>query len=216
MSLSPPRRALRPAADGHAGIGTAHGSRRRRRGTDLERAILENAWAELVEHGYAGLTMEGVAARAGTSRSVLARRWESRASLAIAAILRQMARHPLDVADRGDLRSELLDYLDRASERSVVVAVVHSLLSSGGFRDASCSPQDLHRALADGEQNVLAAILERAVRRGEIDPRRLVPAVATLPSDLFRHHALMTLSAPPPQLRETWVDAIFMPLLRAA
>src|SRR5690606_37471793 len=37
----------------------------RRRGTDLEEALLEATWMELTERG-GGLTMEGVAARAGT------------------------------------------------------------------------------------------------------------------------------------------------------
>ncbi len=43
----------------------------RRRGTALENAILDAAWAELVEHGYADMTLESVAKRAGTSRPVL-------------------------------------------------------------------------------------------------------------------------------------------------
>ena len=45
----------------------------RRRGTALEAALLEAAWDELSEVGYAALTMEGVAARARTSRAVLYR-----------------------------------------------------------------------------------------------------------------------------------------------
>ena len=37
----------------------------RRRGADLEQAILEAAWFELSARGYAGLTMEAVAERVG-------------------------------------------------------------------------------------------------------------------------------------------------------
>jgi len=57
----------------------------RRRGSALDDALLDAAWAELQEAGYAGLTMEGVAQRAGTSRPVLARRWPNRPQLVIAA-----------------------------------------------------------------------------------------------------------------------------------
>ena len=40
------------------------GPQTRRRGPGLEAAILEAAWEELTEAGYAALTMESVAARA--------------------------------------------------------------------------------------------------------------------------------------------------------
>jgi len=53
----------------------------RRRGAALEAAILDAAWAELVAAGYAGLTMEAVAARAQTSRPVISRRWPDRAAI---------------------------------------------------------------------------------------------------------------------------------------
>ena len=53
----------------------AQRSRQRRRGEELEAALLEAAWAELVEVGFARLTMESVAARAKTGVAVLYRRW---------------------------------------------------------------------------------------------------------------------------------------------
>jgi AcrR family transcriptional regulator len=186
----------------------------RRRGAELEDAVLDAAWLELTERGYAGLTMEAVAERAGTSRPVLARRWDGRAPLAIAAIRRQMARHPLDVPDRGDVRTELLEFLKRAAERASGIAVVFSLFSTEYFSDAS--PKDLHAALVQGEARSLAAILDRGVERGEIDRGKLVPPVASLLSDLFRYHAIMNFSAPPPSLRKAWVESIFLPLVRRA
>lgn len=186
----------------------------RRRGADLEEALLEAAWVELTEHGYAGLTMEGVAARAGTSRPVLARRWDGKAELVIAAIRQQMAKHPLDVADRGDLRTELLEFLERASKRARGIAAVFTLFSSEYFQETPSTPQDLRAALMAGNTGALSPILDRAVERGEIDPEKLIPPIATLLSDLFRHHAIMTFSPPPPDLRTAWVDSIFLPLVR--
>jgi len=55
----------------------------RRRGKALEDAVLDAAWSELLDGGYASFTMEAVAARAHTSRPVLYRRWPNRADLAI-------------------------------------------------------------------------------------------------------------------------------------
>jgi AcrR family transcriptional regulator len=187
----------------------------RRRGTELEDAILQAAWLELVEHGYAGLTMEGVAERAGTSRPVLARRWDGKGPLAVAAIRQQMAKHPLEVPDRGNLRTELLEYLKRATDRASRIAAALTLFSSEYLSDSRSTPKDLRAAIIQGEVRPLSAILERAVERGEIDPKRLTPPVASLLSDLFRHHVIMNFSAPPPALRKAWVDTVFLPLVRA-
>jgi len=184
----------------------------RRRGADLEEALLEAAWAELTEQGYSGLTLEGVAARAGTSRPVLARRWASKAEIAIAAIRQQMARSPLVVPDRGDVRTELLEFLKRASERAAGIAAAFTMFSSGYFEETASRPQDLRTVLTEGETSALAQILDRAVERGDIDRKKLIPPVATLLSDLFRYHSLMTFSAPPLALRTAWVDSIFLPL----
>ncbi len=49
---------------------------------------------------------------------------------------------------------------------------------------------------------MLAAILQRASERGEIDGKKLIPAVETLLRDLFRYYVMMNLSAPPPALRQ--------------
>lgn len=187
----------------------------RRRGAELEQAILEAAWVELAERGYSGLTMEAVAERAGTSRPVLARRWDGKAPLAIAAIRQQLAKHPLVVPDRGNLRTELLEFLQRACDRASGSAAAFSLFSSEYFTESSSIPKDLRAALIKGQVQTLPAILERAVKRGEIDPKTLVPPVASLLSDLFLHYVIMNFSAPPPSLRKTWVDTVFLPLVRA-
>lgn len=188
----------------------------RRRGSALEDAILDAAWVELDTHGYAGLTMEAVAVRAGTSRPVLARRWDTRAVLAVAAIRRQVSRYPIEVEDRGDVRTELLELLERASERARASVAIFTLFATAYFGETGSSPQDLRDALIKGEADALAAIHERAVRRGEIDMQKLVPPVTTLLNDLFRHHAIMTFAPPSPELRQAWVDDVFLPLVQPA
>ncbi len=159
--------------------------------------------------------MEAVAERAGTSRPVLARRWAGKAPLAVAAIRQQMAKYPLDVRDQGDLRAELLEFLERASDRAVGIAAGFTLFSSEYFGETSYAPNDLRAALIKGEFKPLPEILDRAVKRGEIDPEKLIPPVVFLLSDLFRYHVIMNFSAPPAELRQTWVDAIFLPVVRA-
>ena len=70
--------------------------RRRRRGPQLEAALLDAAWEELVHVGYASLTMESVAARAHTGIAVLYRRWPNKDQLVLAAI----EHYRLDVEQR--------------------------------------------------------------------------------------------------------------------
>lgn len=188
----------------------------RRRGEELEEALLEAAWAELNEQGYAGLTMEAVASRAGTSRPVLARRWPTKSALAVAALRLQMGRHPVSVGDMGDIRTELLEFLDLASERARTAIAVFTLFATAYFGETDSSPEDLRRALIDGEANALTDILDRAIQRRQIDAAKLKPPITTLLGDLFRHHALMTYSPPPPDLRMAWVDDVFLPLVRHA
>lgn len=68
--------------DGMRQSDTDDGLRRsRRRGDELLQAIYSAVLVELADTGYGGLTMEGVAARAGTGKAPLYRRWNSKDGL---------------------------------------------------------------------------------------------------------------------------------------
>lgn len=69
----------------------------RRRGPELDEAILQAVWDELSTKGYGGLTLDSVASRAGTSRPVLHRRWKSRSELVMAALARYVALNPISI-----------------------------------------------------------------------------------------------------------------------
>lgn len=186
----------------------------RRRGADLENAILDAAWAEIGEKGYAGLTMENTAARAGTSRPVLSRRWSSVPALATAAIQRELGRRPIAVPDLGNLRQELLSFLEQASRRADVFTAGFALFLDEFQRGTKASPSEFRATVLAGEEDALETILARAGARGEIDPTKLLPAVASLPSDLFRHHVIMTMRPPSLKMQQAWIDDIFLPLTR--
>ena len=83
----------------------------------LEDILLEAAWCELVEKGYSSLTMEAIASRAETSQPALYRRWSSIEEVGIAAIRHYFSRHPLEVEDLGDLRSEMISPLRQSASR---------------------------------------------------------------------------------------------------
>ena len=181
---------------------------RRRRGAELESAILEAAWEELTAVGYANVTMEGVADRARTGKQVLYRRWRNRADLILAAMRRRVVPIADDIPDTGELRGDVLALLRRMARRYHEVGpdVVHGLAAE--FSDLD--PDFL--AIMAG---VMATILKRAVARGEIRPEAITRRVTTLPVDLFRHEMLLTRDPLPETSPVEIVDEIFLPLLRA-
>lgn len=163
----------------------------RRRGEALEAAIVEAVWAELAESGYAGLTVGAVAERARTSKAVLYRRWPGRAALVIAA-LAQHAPSVDDVPDTGNLRDDLLALL-----RTVVAGVSARSIDAlwGLLAETARDPElaALVRAKLDELQRAgpAAVVIERAVRRGEVDAARVTPRLLRLAPDLLRSELLL-------------------------
>jgi AcrR family transcriptional regulator len=186
----------------------------RRRGPALEEALLDAAWAELREVGYARLTMEAVAQRAGTSRPVLARRWPSRPQLVIAALRRHRPMLSGEIPDTGTLRDDVLEVLRRIAARFADLGPETFYgLAADYFADpalvADFQAQVLHGTGTGNE--VMAAILERAAERGEARAD-IPPRVASLPIVLLRHELL--LGPADEQVIAEIVDQAFLPLVR--
>jgi len=143
---------VRPAAARPAG---------RPRNPELDRAILAAAEQQLREAGYAGMSLESVAAAARTTVPAVRRRFRSKASMAVAVI--DSLRIEDLPAPSGPPRSRALAVLQnfRANLlRSNSMALVGTLLAEehrhpellAAFRDRLVGPRRaaLRRALADG------------------------------------------------------------------
>lgn len=189
----------------------------RRRGARLEEAILDAAWAELVERGYPGLTLEGVARRAGTSRPVLHRRWPSRTALATAALARHISQNPIVLPDLGNVRDELCLLLRRMSDRARPDMIRLVFDMQRDLADDHSNLAALRRNLRAQivEPDIMQAILGRAVDRGEIVAARLTPRIASLPTDLARHEILMTFEPLSDGAIKEIVEEVFLPLARS-
>ncbi len=186
----------------------------RRRGKALEDAVLDAAWSELLDGGYARFTMEAVAARAHTSRPVLYRRWPNRADLAVAAIRHILYKHPVNALDTGNVRGDLIALLQQFSKNRALFAVFFSLQMSEYFSETNTSPADLRRSVLQGGHSQIDLVLARGADRGEIDRSKLTPRIASLSADLVRHEFLMTLKPVPSAVIAEFVDDIFLPLVR--
>ncbi|MBF6330542.1 TetR/AcrR family transcriptional regulator [Nocardia transvalensis] len=185
----------------------------RRRGAALEEAILQAAADELTESGYAGLTMDKVAARAGTNKNAIYRRWPNRLTLAIAAY-RQLTT-TIQPPDTGNLRDDTLELLRRANHHwsSPLGAILRELLSAAGGAAELLS--QLPEQSPDAMTATCLTILARAVARGEAPPEALHPRVATVAIVLLRNE-FITRGVPtaPDNVLTEIVDEVYLPLVR--
>lgn len=124
--------------------------------------VLEAVLDELAAHGYAHLTVESVAARAGVAKTTVYRRWPTKGELVVAAILQRKDADSTP-PDEGSLRADLFVLLERRVRR----------LSTRRGRA-------LARALLGGidEPEVAALLAEVRARQPFLDPAILKRAVA--------------------------------------
>ena len=188
----------------------------RRRGAALESAILEAAWDVLVEHGWQGFTYDAVAARAGTSRPVLYRRWPQRHDLLLATIAASWKAHPIKVPDTGNLRDDAIGLLRNANAARARSAALVGAQLMDYFRATGTSFAGLRKTLRQGAATAFEIIVGRAVERGELAAMPASSRVVNLPFDLVRHDIFTTLRAVPEATIVEIVDAVWLPLLKAS
>jgi AcrR family transcriptional regulator len=189
--------------------------RQRRRGEELEAALLQAAWDELAEVGFAKLTMESVAVRAKTGVAVLYRRWPNKDDLVIAAIGHYGKTRPVEVPDTGTLRGDMLGLLRGINDGRNSFAVVVSATFSGLLSSTGLTPAEVRLRLIGDRPRWSHEIFRRAHERGELDLDTVPPAVLTMPFDLMRHDMLMTLKPMGPDRITEIVDDLFLPLVAA-
>ncbi|GAA2076663.1 TetR/AcrR family transcriptional regulator [Pseudolysinimonas kribbensis] len=189
----------------------------RRRGPELEDALLDAAWEVLVHDGYPGFTYEAVAARAGTSRPVLYRRWPRREEMLFATLRKYWWSRPLEVPDTGSLRDDALAFLRGANESRAQLMAVISVQLMDYFRDTGSSFSELREILRGPVRRVsgLRIMVRRAVQRGELAAEPVSDRVVDLPFDLFRHEMLMTMKPAADAAIVAIVDEVWLPLLHA-
>src|SRR4029077_13701363 len=96
------------AADGEPGAPRRAAGRPR--SAEVDRAIGEAALALLVEEGGGGMSVEGVANRAGVGKAAIYRRGSPKAEIIIDALRSHPFAH-IPLPDTGDVRADLLEML---------------------------------------------------------------------------------------------------------
>jgi AcrR family transcriptional regulator len=185
---------------------------RRRRGDELTSAIRAATLAELADHGYPGVGFQGVARRATTSRSVLHRRYASRAQMVADALLDASFAPPVRPPGPS-LREDLISLL-------LVAGAQYERIGLDTMRALLAEADDDVRAKVaartrDLVQAMLVPTIEAARDRRELGPAPLPDRVVMLAVTLLRHDMLMGAALPDRDEAVALSDDILLPLLHA-
>jgi AcrR family transcriptional regulator len=135
----------------------------------IDAAVLTAALEVLREHGYAGFALETVAARAGTTKASIRRRWPVRQNLVIDALVSVLVTPA--APDNGCTRCDLIQSVQLLAE------ALHERLPGRVLAPliADCAGDtDLHRRLIDvlvqPSRHAATIAVNRAVERGDLIP----------------------------------------------
>ncbi|GES34069.1 TetR/AcrR family transcriptional regulator [Streptomyces angustmyceticus] len=137
---------------------------------DKTEAIRAAVFAELAAAGFARMSIEGIARRAGVGKTAVYRRWRSKLHLVL-DVVSAVAAAGMPTPDTGSLSGDvrmLLEVAARALRHPMASQIVPDLLA-----EAARSPElaaALKAALHDSQEGVAAAVVARAVERGELPP----------------------------------------------
>lgn len=139
-----------------------------RRGQRTAQAILAATRELLAESGVPGLTVEGVAARAGVAKTTIYRRWRSKDELALAVLI-DMVEQVVAVPDKGDTRAELVAFLNgavRILRDTLMGRVMQGLVSELAVNPVLA--QAFHDRVVAFRIAEFGRLVERGVERGDL------------------------------------------------
>jgi AcrR family transcriptional regulator len=147
-------------------------------------AVLGVTYKLLSEGGIGGVSIDEVSRRSGVSKTTIYRHWPSRSALLLDACSKIGT--PPEVPDTGSLLGDvtalathLADQLQNARWPAVLPSIIDA-----AERDSELA--QLHAGLHGGLMRPFFAVLERAQKKGELEPRhRVSDVVAAIVGPLF-------------------------------
>lgn len=165
---SPPPGQANPWAEQRDGTADSEGPRPQvGRGPKVRAAILAATLAELADKGYAALTIENIARRAGVHKTTVYRRWKDRESL-VTDVLGERIAMDFPIPDTGSADSDLRQ-LARTFV-SWVTGPTGRMIFAAVYSDAARIPgiSEVRRELLEYGPRRAAIVIERAIGRGEL------------------------------------------------
>ncbi|WP_328722915.1 TetR/AcrR family transcriptional regulator C-terminal ligand-binding domain-containing protein [Streptomyces sp. NBC_00247] len=188
----------------------------RRRGKVLEDAILAATLEQLRTVGYAGLSMEGVAAGAGTGKAALYRRWSNREELVTSALSSALP-DPSAIVLSGDARDDFLALLGCVRD---AIAVTHGTVFQVVRSEAAEAAGGMMHVVVgqrvmDPCHERIVEVLRAGVGRGRLRPGADSEMVATVGPAMIVHYVVHQGPTVPDDYLGSIVDDILMPLVKA-
>ncbi|CAL9503697.1 TetR/AcrR family transcriptional regulator [Streptomyces sp. enrichment culture] len=159
--------------------------------------VLDAVRAELAETGHEGLTVEGVAARAGVHRTTVYRRWRDVGGLLV-DVIDAAGETDWQPPDTGSLRGDLTA-LNREIQESLVVrpSFAVALMAASFHSERAARAQT--RLWADRYAQC-EVLVERAVERGELPARDVDAHGLLIAATAPLYHQVVLLRADPDPL----------------
>ncbi|MBT2395662.1 TetR/AcrR family transcriptional regulator [Streptomyces sp. ISL-100] len=135
---------------------------------DVTDAIRTAVFGELAAVGYARMSIEGIARRAGVGKTAVYRRWKSKLALVldlVSAVAAEGLPAPATGSLYGDVRA-VLEVAAHALRHPVASQVIPDLLVEAARHPEIAGA--IKSALLDGQQGVAAGVVRDAVARGEL------------------------------------------------
>lgn len=188
----------------------------RRRGPELERAILDAALEQLSTIGWNALTMEGVAAGAHTGKAALYRRWPSKADLVTDA-LRTGLPALGEIADRGSIREDLYALCVRMRDvmHSRAGQALRALLHECDHEHADRFRVLIWSGLHEPAHGLIEELVRRGIGRGDVRPDATAPLVVDVIPAMMMYRAKVCGSEWGDADIAAMIDEVMVPLLRA-
>ncbi len=190
---------------------------RRRRGSELEDAIRDAAYDELLSVGYAAFTVEGVAARARTGKASIYRRWPSKTMLILDSLTTNLG------CDENDPNMVFGDDVTTAEAlRSIAGGIAAILNSPAGDAiralkaDAVADPElarEIDERFQAPRRLAIVGLLERGVQRGEVRPDALCSSVLDVLPAMLTYRVVMLRERLDETAVATIIDDVILPLI---
>lgn len=180
---------------------------------EREDEILDSTVELLIELGYDRLTMDAVAKRARASKATLYRRWESKASLVVEALVRAKQAPSIGDHDTGTLRGDLLstfcgNHGINESATQVLGSVITALSTDPEFAE-----QFREKFIAP-KVAITHAIYDRAQQRGEIDADVDLEVIGPALAGILLHRTFILGVPPDDATIERVVDHVILPAVQ--
>ncbi|WP_203856066.1 TetR/AcrR family transcriptional regulator [Plantactinospora mayteni] len=131
-------------------------------------AIVQAALTELTEGGYARMSMDAVARRAGVGKAAIYRRWASKEPLVL-DLLTRLADQAVPLPNTGTLREDVTRFVAYASALRADLGAIRILadLTAEATRNRPFA-EAIHTIAEQPRRAAAARLLQRAVQRGEL------------------------------------------------